>query len=135
MPDTRPGPTPHVNPTVPTLPESDAARARRWRRTFLSYYRPYRRVLLLDLACAFLVAGIAVAFPLVVRFITGEVLGGPLGAHELAPESHGWALGAPGAGLHACVCTACPADPGPASIWSSGSNMRSRRTGASPIAA
>lgn len=77
MPDTRPGPTPHVSPTLSTLPESDAARARRWRRTFLSYYRPYRRVLLADLACAFLVAGIAVALPLVVRFITGEVLGGP----------------------------------------------------------
>lgn len=36
-----------------------------------------------------------------------------LGAHELAPKSHGWALGAPGAGLHAGVCTARPADPGP----------------------
>ncbi|GHF55145.1 ATP-binding cassette subfamily B protein [Deinococcus metalli] len=67
---TRPGPTPHVSPA----PESDAARSRRYLRTFLSYYRPYRRLLLADLACAFVVAGIAVVVPLLVRYITGELL-------------------------------------------------------------
>ena len=73
MHGTQPGPTPHVIPD----PESPATRARRWRRTFLSYYRPYRRLLLADLACAFIVAGIAVVFPLVARFITSHLLTGP----------------------------------------------------------
>ncbi|THF86258.1 ABC transporter ATP-binding protein [Deinococcus sp. KSM4-11] len=73
MHGTRPGPTPHVIPD----PEAPATRTRRWRRTFLSYYRPYRRLLLADLACAFIVAGIAVVFPLVARFITSHLLTGP----------------------------------------------------------
>ncbi|WP_309569534.1 ABC transporter ATP-binding protein [Deinococcus sp.] len=72
MPDILPGPTPHVIPES----ETHSARSRRHWRVFLSYYRPYRRLLVADLACAFVVASIAVAFPLVARFVTGHLLTG-----------------------------------------------------------
>ncbi|WP_103130169.1 ABC transporter ATP-binding protein [Deinococcus aerius] len=44
---------------------------------FLSYYRPYRRTLVIDLFCAFLVAGIALVFPLGAGYITRTLLGHP----------------------------------------------------------
>lgn len=43
---------------------------------FLSYYTPYRRLLIADLACAFGVSGVALALPLCARYITQNVLAG-----------------------------------------------------------
>jgi ABC-type multidrug transport system fused ATPase/permease subunit len=43
-------------------------------RKFFSYYKPYRRLLIADVACAFLVAAIALALPLFARHITGVIL-------------------------------------------------------------
>lgn len=40
----------------------------------LSYYKPYRRLLIADLFCAFIVAGIALILPLCARYITQLVL-------------------------------------------------------------
>jgi len=48
---------------------------------FLSYYRPYRRLLLGDIACAILIAAIALILPLCARAITEQVLG------NLAPDA------------------------------------------------
>ena len=44
---------------------------------FLSYYRPYRRTLTIDLLCALVVAGIALVFPLSAGYITRSVLHHP----------------------------------------------------------
>ena len=41
---------------------------------FLSYYRPYRRLLALDLLCAFAISAITLALPLCVRHITATLL-------------------------------------------------------------
>lgn len=43
-------------------------------RKFLSYYRPYRRLLLADLACAFIVAATTLILPLCARYITQNLL-------------------------------------------------------------
>lgn len=43
-------------------------------RKFFSYYRPYRGLLIADLACAFIVSAIVLALPLCVRYITVDVL-------------------------------------------------------------
>ncbi len=43
---------------------------------FLSYYKPYRRTLALDLICAFIVAAITLIFPLCVSYITKHILQG-----------------------------------------------------------
>jgi ATP-binding cassette subfamily B protein len=51
-----------------------AARAKK----FLSYYKPYVGLLSLDLACATLVAGIALALPLCVRYMTNVILETPI---------------------------------------------------------
>lgn len=48
-------------------------------RKFLAYYRPYWRLLLVDLACAFVVAAVALALPLLVRYITRDLLEGGAG--------------------------------------------------------
>jgi len=44
---------------------------------FLSYYRPYRHILVLDLLCAFVVAAIALVFPLAAGYVTRTVLQHP----------------------------------------------------------
>jgi ATP-binding cassette subfamily B protein len=41
---------------------------------FLSYYRPYRGLFAADLSCAFTAAGISLAFPMIIRYITQDVL-------------------------------------------------------------
>jgi ATP-binding cassette subfamily B protein len=46
-------------------------------RKFLSYYRPYRALLLADVACAVLVAAIALLMPLCARYITGMLESNP----------------------------------------------------------
>lgn len=43
-------------------------------RKFFSYYRPYRGLLIADLACASIVSAIVLALPLCVRYITVDVL-------------------------------------------------------------
>jgi ATP-binding cassette, subfamily B, bacterial len=45
--------------------------------TFVSYYRPYRRLLLADIVSAVLAAAITLALPLCVSYITQNVLGNP----------------------------------------------------------
>ena len=45
-------------------------------RKFLSYYQPYRGLLVADLACAFVVAAITLILPLCARYITKNVLEG-----------------------------------------------------------
>jgi ATP-binding cassette subfamily B protein len=47
-------------------------------KKFLSYYRPYLPVFLTVLACAFLASAVALVFPLLVRYITKDVLEGDL---------------------------------------------------------
>ena len=44
------------------------------RKKFLSYYRPYKRLLLADLACAFVVSAVTLTLPLCVRYILKNVL-------------------------------------------------------------
>jgi ATP-binding cassette subfamily B protein len=43
-------------------------------RKFLSYYRPYRRLLIADLTCSVVVSAIALILPLCARYITRNVL-------------------------------------------------------------
>ncbi|WP_241191166.1 ABC transporter ATP-binding protein [Deinococcus psychrotolerans] len=55
-------------------------------KTFASYYRPYRRILILDLLCAFVVAGITLIFPLCAGYVTRTVLG-EAGLGETGPQA------------------------------------------------
>ena len=43
-------------------------------KKFLSYYKPYMKMFLLDMFCAIVAAGITLIYPLITRYITGEVL-------------------------------------------------------------
>lgn len=43
-------------------------------KKFLSYYRPYRKLFILDMICAFIAAGISLVFPMLTRYITNHVL-------------------------------------------------------------
>lgn len=45
-----------------------------WR--FFSYYKPYVGLFLMDMFCALIVAGISLIYPLIIRFITNDVLVG-----------------------------------------------------------
>ncbi|WP_161883091.1 ABC transporter ATP-binding protein [Deinococcus alpinitundrae] len=60
-------------------------------KLFASYYRPYRRILTLDLLCAFVVAGITLIFPLCAGYVTRTVLGGaglnPIEFGEVGPQA------------------------------------------------
>lgn len=47
-------------------------------KKFLSYYKPYLRLFLLVLGCAFIVSAVSLIFPLLVRYITKDVLEGDL---------------------------------------------------------
>ncbi|MBY6052007.1 ABC transporter ATP-binding protein [Cytobacillus firmus] len=47
-------------------------------KKFFSYYKPYRKMLLSVLACAFIVSALSLLFPLLVRYITKDVLEGNL---------------------------------------------------------
>ena len=42
---------------------------------FLSYYRPYLGLFIADLSCALIASGINLVFPLIIRYITKDVLG------------------------------------------------------------
>lgn len=43
-------------------------------RKFLSYYKPYRGLFFKDMICALIAAGISLVFPMIIRFITNDVL-------------------------------------------------------------
>lgn len=43
-------------------------------RKFVSYYRPYRHLLVMDLVCAALIAGTAIALPLCANYVTTRLL-------------------------------------------------------------
>lgn len=43
-------------------------------RRFFSYYKPYMGLFLMDMFCALIVAGISLVYPLIIRFITNDVL-------------------------------------------------------------
>jgi len=45
-------------------------------KKFLSYYKPYLRIFLSVMSCAFIVASITLLFPLCTRYITKTVLEG-----------------------------------------------------------
>lgn len=43
-------------------------------KKFFSYYRPYMKLFMADMACAFVIAAISLIFPLLTRYITNTVL-------------------------------------------------------------
>lgn len=43
-------------------------------KKFLSYYKPYKCLFLMDMFCAMIAAGITLAFPMMTRYITGVIL-------------------------------------------------------------
>ncbi|MFR7591505.1 MAG: ABC transporter ATP-binding protein [Longibaculum sp.] len=43
-------------------------------KKFLSYYKPYKRLFITDMFCAMVAAGITLVFPMITRYITGEIL-------------------------------------------------------------
>ena len=49
-------------------------------KKFFSYYRPYLKILTLDLSCALIAAGINLVFPLIIRYIATNLLQPPLPA-------------------------------------------------------
>ncbi len=56
-------------------------------RKFLSYYRPYRGLLLADLACAFVLSAVALLLPLCTHIITKNILG--QGGPDMLPRIYG----------------------------------------------
>ncbi len=48
-------------------------------KRFISYYRPYRHLLILDMLCVLVAGAVDLAFPQVLRFFTGDVLARPAG--------------------------------------------------------
>lgn len=44
-------------------------------RRFFAYYKPYIGLFLMDMLCALVVAGISLVYPLIIRYITNDVLG------------------------------------------------------------
>lgn len=53
---------------------TEQERKRNRRRKFLSFYKPYLGIFALDMLCAFIAAGVALVNPLIVRYITNELL-------------------------------------------------------------
>lgn len=43
-------------------------------KKFLSYYKPYLKMFFIDMFCAVIAAIITLIYPLIIRYITGEVL-------------------------------------------------------------
>jgi ATP-binding cassette subfamily B protein len=72
-------------------------------RKFLSYYRPYRGLLLADLACASAIAAVALMLPLCANWVTKRLLAGEPASELLAAI---WAVGGLMLGLVA-VQTLC----------------------------
>ena len=53
---------------------TEKQRKRNRQKKFLSFYKPYLGVFTLDMICAFLAAGVSLINPLIVRYITNELL-------------------------------------------------------------
>ena len=53
-------------------------------RKFSKYYKPYIGTLILDLLFATIMAGCELVFPMIVRYITGEIL--PSGADDIVEK-------------------------------------------------
>lgn len=53
---------------------NDKERSKNRRKKFLSFYKPYMNIFALDMLCAFLAAGVSLVNPLIVRYITNELL-------------------------------------------------------------
>ena len=70
----------HASAGSPNLTGRAAVAGARLRK-FLSYYRPYRALLLADLACAFVVAAAALLLPICANYVTKRLLTG-----QPAPE-------------------------------------------------
>lgn len=51
-------------------------------KKFFSYYRPYLRLFVFDMACAFTASGINLAFPLIVRYMATELFQPPVPAAD-----------------------------------------------------
>ena len=47
-------------------------------RKFLSYYKPYKRLLMVDVVCALVVAGVTLLLPVCTSIITKDILGGQM---------------------------------------------------------
>ncbi|MFV0394146.1 MAG: ABC transporter ATP-binding protein [Coprobacillaceae bacterium] len=43
-------------------------------KKFISYYRPYLKLFFADMVCAMIAASVTLAFPMIIRYITGNVL-------------------------------------------------------------
>lgn len=43
-------------------------------KKFISYYRPYKKIFLMDMLCAMIAAGVTLTFPMITRYITGVIL-------------------------------------------------------------
>jgi ATP-binding cassette, subfamily B, bacterial len=56
------------------------------RKKFLSYYKPHRRLLLADLACAMVVSATTLLLPLCIRYITNSIL--PGNASNITSQIH-----------------------------------------------
>ena len=44
-------------------------------KKFLSYYKPYKKLIIMDLFCALLTSGISILIPLIISHITGDLIG------------------------------------------------------------
>jgi len=55
--------------------QTDNKKKRVLDRRFFGYYKPYMGLFLMDMFCAFVMAGISLVYPLVIRYITNDVLG------------------------------------------------------------
>ena len=72
---------PLAQPAVGDRPVAKAgkqsgAEARARGKKFLSYYRPYRGLFLVDMACALIVSAITLLIPLCARHVTTDILAG-----------------------------------------------------------
>ena len=59
-------------------------------KKFLSYYKPYLRLFAADMVCALGAAAISLVYPLIVRYITNDILepSSPVGILKIASESN-----------------------------------------------
>ena len=51
-------------------------------KKFLSYYKPYKKLIIMDLFCALLSSAISIFIPLVISYITGNLIGEGLSGNE-----------------------------------------------------
>ncbi len=66
--------SPRQKETVSVTAEKRGVMDKRKFKKFLSYYRPYLKLFAADMVCAFGAAGISLIYPLIVRYITNDIL-------------------------------------------------------------